>query len=208
MNNHILCDSENHPIISQIKIAIKQSTIDASLLTHVKDLTTGDFLFLVSCNTILPSELLQRYKYVLVLHASDLPKGRGWNPHIWQVVNGESSIVVSLLEASEKLDSGDIWLQRTIEILETDIYTDINKKLFEAEIQLMKHAIDTFQEIIPTAQSGESTYYRKRQPEDSEINVRASIESQFNLLRVCDPDRFPAFMYMNGQRYTLKLEKS
>lgn len=208
MNNHILCDSKNHPIINYINHAINNEGINATLVTSIKELTTGDFLFLLSCNTILSNETLDKYKYVLVLHASDLPKGRGWSPHVWQIINGESSIVVSLLEATEHLDTGDIWLQQTIEIDETDIYDNINDKLFKAEIQLIQKAINSFSEITPFTQLGASTYYRKRKPEDSEINIRASLESQFDLLRVCDPDRFPAFMYIHGQRYTLKLEKS
>ena len=43
-----------------------------------------------------------------MIHASDLPKGRGWSPHIWGLINEAQQITISLLEAVDKVDSGDI----------------------------------------------------------------------------------------------------
>ena len=40
----------------------------------------GDILFLISCSERIGDAYRQKYRHVLVLHASDLPKGRGWSP--------------------------------------------------------------------------------------------------------------------------------
>jgi methionyl-tRNA formyltransferase len=50
-----------------------------------------------------------KYDSSLVLHASDLPAGRGWSPHIWAITNGAESVTLSLLEAEDQVDSGRIW---------------------------------------------------------------------------------------------------
>jgi len=48
-------------------------------------------------------------------------------------------------------------------------------------------------------------YYRQRTPNDSELDPEYSISSQLNLLRVCDPNRYPAYFYQNGQKYLVTL---
>jgi methionyl-tRNA formyltransferase len=53
-----------------------------------------------------------------------------------------------------------------------------------------------------------ATYYPRRTPKDSEIDVFKTIAEQFDMIRVCDPNRFPAYFEFMGQRYILKLEKS
>ena len=52
----------------------------------------------------------------MVLHVSDLPRGRGWSPYIWELINGATFIKVSLIEAKEEVDAGQIWLQEKISI--------------------------------------------------------------------------------------------
>ena len=53
----------------------------------------------------------------------------------------------------------------------------------------------------------EPSYYRRRIPADSQIDPRQSIDNQFDKIRVCDPNRFPAFFELNGKKYKLLLEK-
>lgn len=145
------------------------------------------------------------FQHTLVLHASDLPQGKGWSPHVWSVVDSADQITLSLLEAEDLVDSGRIWQKETIELSGNELFDEINEKLFAAEIKLIEYALEN--NVKPQEQCPEqSTYYKKRTPKDSEIDINASLESQFNLLRVCDPDRFPAFLERNGIRDTLKIE--
>ena len=53
----------------------------------------------------------------------------------------------------------------------------------------------------------DSTYYPKRSPKDSEIDVNKGISEQFDLIRICDPDRFPVFFYKNGERFNITIKK-
>ena len=49
--------------------------------------------------------------------------------------------------------------------------------------------------------------YRKRTPNDSELDINQSIKTQFNLLRVSDNKNYPTFFKMYGKKYILKISK-
>lgn len=53
---------------------------------------------------------------ILVLHDSILPKYRGFNPLVSALVNGDKNIGASLLFGENEYDSGDILMQKSIEI--------------------------------------------------------------------------------------------
>ena len=112
----LLCTDPNHPIypILQQWKSINDTLYTISLLNKVNEIVDGgDILFLVSCSEIVKEKTTSLFSHVLVLHASDLPVGRGWSPHIWDVLAGKSSLTLSLLEAKEPVDTGDIWKKRS-----------------------------------------------------------------------------------------------
>jgi len=205
----ILNSSEEHPINLWLKAWVKRNDkkYEIQLCRTKKDLSTGDLLFLISCSEIISKYERENFSKTLVIHASDLPKGRGWSPHVWEIINGAEQITLSLLEAEDKVDSGDIWKKSKVHIPKTALYEEINQLIFDAEIALMDFAVDKFNQISPQEQSKtDPSYWPKRRPEDSEININKSIEDQFNLIRVCDFKRFPAYFYKNGKKFKLKIE--
>lgn len=210
MNISIVCSNNNHPVYPYLRKWKEQRSCvhNVELYEKVLSLPGGDILFLISCNEQVGASIRSKYKKTLVIHASDLPKGRGWSPHIWQILEGRSAVPVTLLEAEDKIDSGLIWKQEVIIVENHEVFDEINTKLFEVEIRLMDFAVDHFESIRPFQQANtEPTYYRKRNPEDSRLDPYKSIAEQFDLLRVADPDRFPAFIDFNGYRYQLLLLK-
>jgi methionyl-tRNA formyltransferase len=211
MNITVLCSDVAHPVNAYLN-SWAQEVIDSHNVNIVRtcaELTSGDFLFLISCSEVIKAEHKANYRHTLVLHASDLPKGRGWSPHIWDILQGREAITLSLLEAEDKVDSGRIWLKINIPVKKTAVWREINHLLFEAEIKLMSAALINYDEIKPYQQNLdiEPIYYRKRTPEDSRVEPDLSIADQFNLIRICDPDRYPAWFEMYGQKYKLVLEK-
>lgn len=205
----ILSASENHPINTWLKTWIKdnQDKHEIQLLHSKKELRGGDILFLISCSEIIPKVERNKFKKTLVIHASDLPKGRGWSPHIWEIINGAEQVTLSLLEAGDKIDSGDIWNKVKVNIPKTALYNEINELIFEAELSLMSFAVENFEQIVPQKQLEiEPSYWSKRTPKDSEVDIFKTIEDQFDLLRVSDSERFPAFFYKNGKRFKITIE--
>lgn len=211
MNITILCSSENHPVNKMLNdwVQINSARHTIQLVRRKSELSEGDLLFLVSCSELITASERSRFKKTLVIHASDLPRGRGWSPHIWEIIGGATNITVSLLEANDRIDSGDIWKKCQIHIPSHSLYDEINEFLFAAESELMDYAVANFHVIQPKKQSAsiEETYYPRRNAEDSEVDPHLSIASQFGLIRVCDPERFPAFFTLHGHKYKLTLEK-
>jgi len=207
----LLCSSESHPVNSHLEEWMRQNSTlhEITLTRRKKDLPGGDFLFLVSCGEIVSADDRGKYRVSLVLHASDLPRGRGWNPHIWRIIEGASQITLSLLEAEDRVDSGRIWTQVNAPVPKHFLWDEINQLIFDAEMELLDFAVSNFKAIQPRQQNDEieSSYYRLRTPADSRINPEESIVSQFDLLRVCDPQRYPAFFDLHGHRYKVILEK-
>ena len=210
MKIDILCTDEEHPVFSLLQEWQDSKKIEheIGLASNKTGLSGGDILFLVSCSEVIDSNIRSRYKVSLVLHASDLPEGRGWSPHIWQILEGKNTITMTLLEAEDKVDSGVIWAQHKINFNGNELVDEINSALFDAEIQLMNFAIDNYGAVKVRTQDGTSpTYYPKRSPKDSRIDPHKSIVEQFNILRVSDPVRYPAFFDHLGSRYKIMLTK-
>ncbi len=207
----ILCTDSNHPVVDELrnwanKMYIKGHNV--SLAFETSQLSGGDVLFLVSCSQMVRDSERNKYKATLVLHASDLPRGRGWSPYVWSVLDGAKQITISLIEAAEPVDSGAIWLKTSFLLEGHELLDEIHSKLFNAELYLMTEAVEHFFDISPTIQVGESgEYMKKRTPADSRIDPFKSISEQFNLLRVVDSERYPAFFDYKGCRYIIKISK-
>lgn len=208
----ILCTDPKHPVVPRLQqwqeeMLKKEHSV--VLCFDKKDLVGGDVLFLVSCGQMIGDDERRKFRKVFVLHASDLPKGRGWSPHIWAIVNGESRITVCLLEAKNPVDSGAIWLKTVFTLEGHELLPEINEKLFAAELYLMTQVVEQFETIIPSLQSGDpGAYMPKRSPDDSRLDPNKSIAEQFDLLRVVDSERYPAFLDYRGNRYLIKIEKA
>jgi methionyl-tRNA formyltransferase len=211
MKISILCSSQKHPVNIWLDNWIEQygNIHEISLFRKKEELIGGDILFLISCNEIINRSDRNMYLKTLVIHASDLPLGRGWSPHVWSILQGENEIVVTLLEAEDKVDSGDIWKKNRLAISPDALHHEINELLFCEEINLMTFAIENFNKITPVPQDPEisPTFFPLRTPKESEINPAQSIEEQFNLIRISDPERYPAFFKLHGHVYKIKLEK-
>jgi len=205
----ILNSSQEHPVNFWLKkwIDKNKSNNKIQLIRSKKELVEGDILFLISCSELISNNERNKFKKTLVIHASDLPTGKGWSPHIWDIINGNEVITLSLLEADDKVDSGDIWTKIKLNIPSTALFDEINQIIFDAELDLMDFAVKNFNSITPLKQNNKNqTYWPKRTPKDSEIDISKSLDEQFNLIRVCDPERFPAFFFKNGKKFKLKVE--
>ena len=210
MKIDVVCSGQSHPVWSRLEewVEINQQEHEIQLVSTVNSLTGGELLFLISCHEIVRSEVSEQYGAALVIHASDLPEGRGWSPHIWQVLEGKKDIVVSLLEVAEEVDSGRIWKKLEFSLGGHELSHEIDQKLFDTELQLLDFAVSEYGTIVPVEQdSNAATYYRKRTPAHSVVAPETTFAEQFDLLRVANPIRYPAYIDYRGYRYKIVLEK-
>ena len=206
----IVCTDRDHPVFPHLQrwCESRRSGHDITLTDAVDGLPGGDLLFLISCARIIGSAVRAAYSHTLVIHASDLPEGRGWSPIVWQLLEGRSEIAVTLLTAEEPVDSGDIWAKRWLHFEGHELADEINSALFLAELELMDFALEECKQIRPQPQdSSRASMYPRRGPDDSRLDPERSIAAQFDLLRVADPERYPAFFDLRGHRYEITIRK-
>ncbi|MDE1970807.1 MAG: methionyl-tRNA formyltransferase [Patescibacteria group bacterium] len=166
----------------------------------------GDCLFLLSCGSIVSHDILERNTHNIVIHASKLPQGRGFAPLAWQILEGKNKIWISLFEAVEKLDSGDVYFQDFISFEGHELYDEMRKLEGEKVVAMALRFVNEYPSK-GRPQHGKSTWYSKRRPCDSELNIKKTLRSQFNILRIVDNERYPAFFTYKGHTYILKISK-
>ncbi|KKH95128.1 methionyl-tRNA formyltransferase [Methanosarcina sp. 1.H.T.1A.1] len=166
-----------------------------------------EIVFILSYFRIIRKEFLNKHKHNIVVHGSDLPKGRGWTPIFWQILEGKNEIPLSLFEANEGIDDGDIYFKDKILYEGHELNSEIRQKQAEKTIDLCFKFLENYTSLNPVKQVGEPTFYKKRSPIDSELDIDKSIKEQFNLLRIVSNEEFPAFFYYKGHKYLLKIYK-
>ncbi|WP_300760766.1 formyltransferase family protein [Helicobacter sp. UBA3407] len=164
-----------------------------------------EVVFILSYHRLIYQEFLDLHTYNIVIHASALPRGKGWSPLFWQVLEGKASIVFTLFNAEEKADNGAIYLQETLHLSGLELYEELREKQARMCQKLCLEFLEKFPTLSPKAQSGEESFYPKRTPKDSELDINQSLESQFNLLRIASNEEFPAFFVKNGKKFVLKI---
>ena len=166
-----------------------------------------DILFIINYTKIINNSVLKKIKLPIVIHASDLPKGKGFSPLMWQVLENKKKIKVSMIKAVKKVDSGPIIFKKQIKLNGTELYDELRLKLSKVIVYLMKKLLIVYPNLKLKSQKGNSTFYKKRQPKDSNLNINKSLKSQFNLLRTCDNRNWPAFFSYKNRKYVLKIYK-
>jgi len=164
-----------------------------------------EVVFILSYFRIVPAQYLRLHKHNLVVHESDLPNGRGWAPLFWQILEGKNRIPVVLIEATDKIDEGPIYIRDHIELNGVELHHELRKKQAEKALEMCIRFIDEYDYLKPIPQEGIATTYRKRNPSDSELDPDKTIRNQFNLLRIVSNEEFPAFFSVDGKKYILRI---
>lgn len=166
-----------------------------------------DVLFILSYHKIIEKQFLKN-KHNIVIHASDLPLGKGWAPMFWQILEDKNDIVFSMFEASDGVDDGDIYMKKTLSLTGFELNEELRYKQANFIIKMCEEFLLNYENYcIPKKQIGEESFYKKRGSQDSELDINSTIDEQFNLLRIVDNENYPAFFYKNRNKYILKIEK-
>jgi methionyl-tRNA formyltransferase len=169
----------------------------------------GDILFILGFFKIVPAQVLARNMTNIVVHESALPKGRGWSPVHWLVIEGSKSIPLTLFEAVQKVDAGRVYLRGRVPLAGHELMPEIRVKVGQEMARLCQAFVSRYPAILKkgTPQKGKATYYPRRTAADSRLNPQISIVRQFNRLRVVDNNDYPAFFTYKGSTYILRIEK-
>jgi len=206
----ILTDNKKSWVLPYAK-TIHDKLSKSHTVSHVydiEDVEESDVLFLLSCEKIITQKQLDICKNNIVIHPSRLPKGRGWSPVAWQILENKNWIPVSLFEATSKVDSGDVYIVDYIELQGKELNEEIKHLQGVKTVDMAVAYISNWPMIGKPQEDSESTYYERRGLDSSELDINKSIEENFNLLRVVDNNRYPAFFYKDGIKYIIKIYNS
>lgn len=173
-------------------------------LTKIKSF---DIVFVLGYTKILKEPFLSNNKNIFLVHESDLPLGKGFSPVQWQILEGKNKIKVSLLELSKELDSGDIVNQMDLVLNGTELYEEIRLAQANVTFKLIKNFLETYPNFIRKSQTGVSTFYKRRKPIDSELDINKTLKDQFPLLRIGNNRKWPSFFKFKGCTYIIKIYK-
>jgi len=124
-----------------------------------------------------------------------------------QILKKKKKIYVSLIEATKDVDSGNIYLRNFFVLKGHELNDEIRYLQAQAYFKIIKKFLLKYPNIKFKPQNGRSNFNLRRRPQDSEININKTIKSQFNLLRICDNELYPAFFKYKKKIYILKSYK-
>lgn len=163
-----------------------------------------DCIVIIAYGQIIPARLLSISKYGWInLHASLLPKYRGAAPIQWAIARGETSTGLTTMRIDAGMDTGEILLQREIEIDRKEIAPELATRMADAGAPLMAETLRGIAAGTLSAKPQDrtqATYAPLLKKEDGEIDWTRSAREIYNRMRAFTP--WPgAFTTFRGRAY-------
>ncbi len=163
-----------------------------------------DLIVVAAYGKILPPSLLNLPRYGCInVHASLLPKYRGAAPIQWAILKGEEVTGITIMQMNERMDSGDILLQKTLPIDPQDTAQSLHDKLAPLGAQALSEALDLLKkgELHPVAQKEkEATFAPMIKKEDGRIDWAQSARELERKVRAFNP--WPsAYTFLKGKLF-------
>ena len=184
-----------HPLLagSDVKlVAVNKKNLEATVrtLTAEKKITTA---WLMTFPYIIPPSLLTTLPGGFInFHYGLLPKYRGPNPILAQMLQFETYSGISVHVVDKNIDTGPIVLQQKIPIEDTDTFGTQCQKLgmLGAAIALQLLKVFSLGNVIPSMPQDESQarYFKKPTASDLMINWKNMSSGQIvRLINACNP---------------------
>ena len=194
-----------------IEVLSPLSLKDNSFIERLASVSPEIFIA-VSYGRIIPKNVLDIASIIpIAVHPSLLPLYRGAAPINWAVINGEKQTGTSVIKISEKVDAGDIIIQKALLIDNSDDAVTLSAKLAELSAEALLEAISYIEEgrytLTPQDES-KATFAPKINKKDGMIIWSKSALSINNMVRGMLP--WPeAFTFYKGKLVKiLKAESS
>jgi methionyl-tRNA formyltransferase len=210
MNTCVVIDSPRSwfmPFAHQL-VKFLEGFGSAKLLCAADEIPDGnEIAFILSYEKKVTAPQLALSRHNIVVHASDLPQGKGMSPLTWQILEGKNVIPICLFEAVEAIDAGQIYCKDSVQFVGNELLGELQAVLGAKIIEMCQRFVHAYPAIIQSGQlqTGPESRYRRRNPKDSRLDPAKTIAEQFNLLRVVDNERYPAFFEWQGRRFILKI---
>jgi methionyl-tRNA formyltransferase len=146
-----------------------------------------DVVVIIAYGQIIPARLLSIPRLGWInLHASLLPKYRGAAPINWAIANGETRTGLTTMRIDAGMDTGDILLQRQMEIGPAEAAPELAMRMSEAGAPLMEETLRGLSagSIVHHPQNhAEATVAPTLKKEDGRIDWSLSANEIYNHMR-------------------------
>lgn len=202
-----LLDKKNPWIFEYYKKFYKKKFKKVKILWNTKKLLNFDILFIINYTKKIDLKKFSSSSINLVIHESNLPKGKGFAPLQWQVLQNKKKIIFSMIKINKMIDSGPIVMKKMLKLNGLELYDELRFLQAKTIFKMIDLFIKKYPKIKFKKQKGSSTFYRKRTTKDSKLNINRTIKSQFNKLRITNNNDWPAFFVYRKQKYIIKIFK-
>ena len=140
---------------------------------------------------------------IINVHGSILPKYRGSAPIQWAIINGENETGVSIMKTEKGIDCGEVYLTKTLPILETDTFDTLFEKLGNLGGEAIVEFMDNFNDLINKGveqSEKEMTYFPMLTKEMSKLDFSQEATKLVNLIKGLSTCMTCYFIY-NDARY-------
>ncbi|MDO8550890.1 MAG: methionyl-tRNA formyltransferase [Ignavibacteria bacterium] len=172
---------------------------DETFIQQLKDFNAD--LFVVVAFRILPKEVFTiPPKGSFNLHASLLPKYRGAAPVQWALIKGEKKTGVTTFSLEEKVDTGNIYLQKEVIIEDEDNFETLHNKLSEIGAKAVLETVDMIESgnyQLKGQDNSQATPAPKITPVTGKIDWTKPAKEIHNLVRGLSPTPCAYFFHDN-----------
>lgn len=195
------------------KIQTLQVFNHADLIKHKYLFINHEVAVLASFGAIIPDEIINNFHNgILNIHPSLLPKYKGPSPIQYQLLNGETTVGVTIIKLDNEVDHGPILAQQPYKLQGNETFEDLLSILFEQGAALVTKQIEKLEngeELVGTPQdhSNESWSYKiAKQDGMIDINKPPAKEKLERMIRAYYPWPGVWFCYrLKGQEKIVKL---
>ena len=208
-NKIIFSPVKQFGIDNEIEVIQPKKVKDEKIIKKIKEINP-DLIVVVAYGKILPKEIIDIPKYGIInVHSSLLPKYRGASPIHSAILNGDTESGVSIMYIEEGLDSGDVILQESCDILESDTLGTLHDKLKDLGAIGLEKALKLIEagKVEATKQDESlATFVKPITKEQAKIDWNNTKEVIFNQIRGLNP--FPAAHTFNEKNENIKIYKT
>lgn len=187
-------DVKKIAIENNIPVLQPEKLKDAEFVSKIRDLKPD--LIVVVAFRILPKEIYTIPNYGSInLHASLLPKYRGAAPINWAIINGDKETGVTTFFLQDKVDTGNVIMQKSCFILDSDDAGTLHDKLSILGAETVLETVKLIDDAngkpnIIKQNDSEATPAPKIFKPDCFINSNKKAVEVFNFIRGLSP--YPA----------------
>lgn len=130
-----------------IRVETPDSVNTEDFVKMLKDLEI-DYIVVVAFGQLIKNILLNNFKDKIInLHPSLLPLYRGASPMQFTLLNGDEKTAATAMLIEKAMDSGDILIQREMDIDPSDDYFDLEDKLGKIGAEAIRDALLNFDQV-------------------------------------------------------------